>query len=112
VSIAVDLARLRDEAAKFVCGAFLVTVREDQRPHVVSIAPTWEGDQLLFTAGRSSAANVSSRGDATLLWPAAADGEHSLLVDGSASVRQGVDGQVVVVKPAKAVLHRMATPAT
>ena len=66
------------------------------------------GDALAFDAGRTSRANLAARPAATLLWPSRSfdNGEYSLIVDGDGVVTD--DGDVVVVHPAAAVLHRIA----
>jgi hypothetical protein len=108
VSIAVGPEELRDRVAAYGPAAFLVTVNEAGRPHVVSVRVALEGDALLAGAGRTTAANVAGRPDVTLLWSPAPDG-YSLIVDGPAALR----GDEVVVTPVRAVLHRtvVADPA-
>ncbi len=92
------------------CGpqAFLVTVSEVGDAHVVSVVVRRDGDALAFDAGRTSRANLAGMPTATLLWPARSfdSGEYSLIVDGDAVVTD--DGDVVVVHPTAAVLHRIA----
>lgn len=91
------------------CGprAFLVTVSEVGDAHVVSVVVRRDGDALAFGAGRTSRTNLAGRPTATLLWPSRSfdNGEYSLIVDGDA-VTDG--GDVVVVHPTAAVLHRIA----
>ena len=43
VSIAVDLDDLPGQTAEFRW-AYLLTVRDDQRPHVVAVTPAWQGE--------------------------------------------------------------------
>ena len=92
------------------CGpqAFLVTVSEGGDAHVVSVVVRREGDALAFDAGRTSRANLAARPAATLLWPSRTfdNGEYSLIVDGDSAVAD--DGDVAVVHPTAAVLHRIA----
>ena len=61
----------------------------------------WRGDVLTTSAGRHTAANLAENDVVVLLWPAPAPGEHALIVDGSAELRDGT----VLISPAKAVLH-------
>ncbi|MDY7100007.1 MAG: pyridoxamine 5'-phosphate oxidase family protein [Actinomycetota bacterium] len=115
MSIPVDLAQLRDEAAKRGTTAFLVTVTADARPHVVEVMIAWEGDVMVMSAGRTTVANAAERTTVTMLWPPTAPGEYSLIADGTATVEPGDAGGTVTVRPSKAVLHRPATddhPAT
>lgn len=78
--------------------AFLVTIGESGRPHVVSVEVAWDGDAVAVTgAGPTTATNAAARPDVTLVWsPRSA---YSLIVDGRAS------GSLRVV-PTRAVLHR------
>jgi hypothetical protein len=64
----------------------------------------WEGDVLATEVGRRTAANAGARPSVSLLFPVRADGDYSLIVDGTAAVAEGR----VCVTPAKAVLHRPA----
>ena len=47
---------------------------------------------------------MGERPDVTMLWAPVEDGGFSLIVDGRASV----DGERVVLRPEKAILHRQA----
>ena len=108
MSVAVSLHELHERIE--ACGpqAFLVTVSEVGDAHVVSVVVRRDGGALTFDAGRTSRANLAARPTATLLWPSRSfdNGEYSLIVDGDAVVAD--DGDVVVVHPAAAVLHRIA----
>ena len=113
VSIAVELARLRSEAETRGRSAYLLTVSEDGRPHVVALEVTWDepaGDPdrvlLVAKAGRSSAANIAARGSASVLWPASEPGGYALILDAAASVVDRDDDVVAVLAPERAVLHR------
>jgi len=91
------------------CGpqAFLVTVSDVGDAHLVSVVVRRDGEALAFDAGRTSRANLAARATATLLWPSRSfdNGEYSLIVDGDGVIG---DGDVVVVHPTAAVLHRIA----
>lgn len=106
MSIPVSLDRLREEVAARGSAAFLVTVGEDG-PHVVSVRLGWDGDVLAAGAGDRTAANVAARPAATLLWPAPAFEDLSLLIDGTAAADDGT----VRITPVRAVLHRSAAGA-
>jgi hypothetical protein len=111
----VDLAGLGERIDELGPAAFLVTVGGDGRPHVVSVQVDRDGERLTMPAGRTTRANLAAKPIATLLWPAPAGGDYSLLVDGTATgVEPGEEpgeaageGPVTIV-PASAILHRVA----
>ena len=85
--------------------AYLLTVRDDLRPHIVAVAPAWDGAQLVMDVGRGTALNAAARSSISLCYPPVDDGGYSLIVDGEASV----DGEATVrFSPSGAVLHRPA----
>ena len=85
--------------------AYLVTVGEGGRAHVLAVLPELGPDGLAVGGvGRHSQANAAEHPTVTLVWPPADPSGYSLLVDGEASV----DGSTITVRPAKAVLHRPA----
>lgn len=86
--------------------AYLLTVKDDLRPHTVAVDPTRSGDALVMEVGRGSAANAAARSSVTLCYPPKETDGYSLIVDGAATV----DGSVVTFAPSTAVLHRPAPP--
>ena len=104
MSIPVSLDGLRAAIAERGAGAYLLTVSDDGSPHAVHVAVQWDGDVLAADVGRRTAANAGARRSVSLLFPLRADGDYSLIVDGTASVAAGR----VVVTPTKAILHRPA----
>ncbi len=85
--------------------AYLLTVRDDLRPHVVAVTPAWAGTELTMDVGRGTAHNVSVRPTVSLCYPPVDDGGYSLIVDGDAFL----DGESAVrFVPTGAVLHRPA----
>jgi len=85
--------------------AYLLTVRDDLRPHIVAVTPTWDADRLVMSVGRGSARNAAERTAISLCFPPVIDGGYSLIVDGIAAV----DGEATVrLAPTGAVLHRPA----
>ena len=87
--------------------AYLLTVSDDGRPHAVAVTPVLADGVLRATVGRKTAANANARpGGVSLVWPPAEAGGYSLIADGTASA----SGDVVEVRPTKAVLHRPAPP--
>jgi hypothetical protein len=86
--------------------AYLLTVREDRRPHVVAVTPAWSDGTLVFGVGRRSAANAANGPEVTLCYPPIETDGYSLIVDGLASV--DASSGTIVFAPSKAVLHRPA----
>lgn len=108
MSVTVALHELRERVAEFGPVAFLVTVAADRRPHVVSVNIGWEHDELLAGAGRTTSANVEGHPGVSLLWPPPAGGGYSLIVDGTAEVHERDATAVALIRPSRAVLHRVA----
>jgi hypothetical protein len=108
VSVSVALDELRERSAEFGAIAFLLTVTGDGRPHVVSVEVTWEHDSLVAGAGRTTAANIAGQPAVSILWSPQADGDYSLIVDGTAETQPREEATVVVIRPSRAVLHRVA----
>jgi hypothetical protein len=106
MSIALDLAALRERIAEHGGCAYLVTVGEDAAPHVVSVEATVDGAHLAVRVGNRTATNLSDRASATLLWPPPPGGEYSLLVDVTATAP--VAAGPCTLRPDSAVLHRVA----
>jgi hypothetical protein len=107
VSVAVSLEELAQRVDDFGPVAFLVTT-DARAPHVVSVAHGFDGERFVIAAGRSSRRNVEATGIATVLWPTPDDGPYCLIVDGDAAT----EGERIVVRPTRAVLHRLADAST
>lgn len=108
MSIEVQRDRLAETARRYAF-AYLLTVGDDRRAHVVAVSPVVDdGRVLVAEPGRRSLHNVAAGAPATLVWPPAEPGGYSLIVDGDA----GAYGEVLVVAPTRAVLHRPAPPAS
>ena len=104
MSVKVELGELADRLAEFDV-AYLVTVSDDARSHVLSVWPELvDGGIVVDGVGRHTQANAAARPDVTLVFPPAERGGYTLLVDGTATV----DGSTVTIAPAKAILHRPA----
>jgi hypothetical protein len=108
MSIAVPLEQLRAALAERGEKAYLLTVSDEACPHAVHETIGWEGDLLAADVGRRSAANAAARPRVSLLYPVRADGDYSLIVDGTAMVESREGGHRVLITPTKAVLHRPA----
>jgi hypothetical protein len=127
MSIPVELAHLRAKTAEYTW-AYLLTVRSDSTPHLVSISPQWSdqsgagagaGATILLSVSAGTARNATAGATITLCYPPLDHDGYSLIVDGTAgAVDQGVgssridvpDGkQLIRFSPTGAVLHRSAT---
>ena len=106
MSVVVDLSALAEHLEGFGRVAYVVTVDELGRPHVVSVRPELDGERILAGAGRRTAANLAERPECTLLWPAPPSTGYSLLVDGEAEVLGQGDDRRLALRPTSAVLHR------
>lgn len=104
MSLKVDLGELATTLEPYGF-AYLVTVGEQGRAHVLAVTPVLtDGGLAVGEVGRHSQENATARPDVTLVWPPHEPGGYSLLVDGAATV----DGTTITVVPAKATLHRPA----
>ncbi len=104
MSVAVELGELGAKIGEFDF-AYLVTVSEEGRAHVLSVWPDVTDEGLVVDGvGRHSQANATAQPTVTLVWPPADPAGYSLLVDGVATV----EGSTIRVVPGKAILHRPA----
>lgn len=92
--------------------AYLVTVRPQGRPHVVSVPVRWDGNELAVPAGRRTSANVAAQPDVTLVWAAPPGRGYCLIVDGTARLPAQPEAEeeqpepMLLIEPTGAVLHR------
>lgn len=106
MSIGVSLQRLADSVTRYHF-AYLLTVGDDERAHVVAVHPTIAHDTLVVEdPGRKTHTNLATHPLVTLVWPPTDPGDYSLIVDGVGSIRDSK----LVVSPTRAVLHRPAPP--
>lgn len=106
MSIEVTLQQLAQALARYRF-AYLVTVGDGARAHVLAVTTTLMNDTLLVAdLGRTTRANVAAHASVTLVWPPADPSDYSLIVDGVGSLRD----DELVVAPTRAVLHRPAPP--
>jgi hypothetical protein len=108
MSIPVALEQLRAAIQERGGRAYVLTVSDDGRSHAVHCPVQWEGDVLVAEVGRRSAANATARPLVSLLFPVRADGDYSLIVDGTAAVEARGNERWLVFTPTGAVLHRPA----
>jgi len=106
MSIDVSPRRLADTLTKYHF-AYLLTVGDNDRAHVVAVRPTLPDDTLLIgDPGIKTSANLGTHPLVTLVWPPTDPGDYSLIVDGVGSMRDGK----LAITPTRAVLHRAAPP--
>jgi hypothetical protein len=104
MSIKVELDEVRAVAGAQAPFAYLLTVSDDVRPHLVALRPEIADGEIVCEAGKTSCRNASARPAVSLLWPPASVDDYSLIVDGSAVV----EGSIIRVAPTRAVRHRPA----
>jgi hypothetical protein len=109
MSIPVAIAELQD-ATRERRWAYLVTVGDDLRPHIVAVEPTWHDGRLVVDAGRRTAHNAGRRAAVTLCYPPCDASDHSLVVDGTARIEPAENANRLRFTPESAVLHRPAGP--
>ena len=132
MSIPVELADLRSKTAEYTW-AYLLTVRPDATPHLVSLSPQWSeptgsgsglDPAILLSVSTGTARNATAGATVTLCYPPLDHDGYSLIVDGTADAADGAadagaghsgidvpDGkQLIRFLPTGAVLHRSAAP--
>lgn len=115
MSIPVELADLRAKTNEYTW-AYLLTVRPDATPHLVSLSPEWDDATLLMSVSMGTARNSTAGATVTLCYPPLDHDGYSLIVDGLAEGVAVADGEVPDTKqmirftPSGAVLHRSAAP--
>ena len=110
VSRPVEIDEVARHLAEFGDRALLVSVGDDQRPHVVTVVIEAVDVRLATRVGGRTSANVSARPGVTLTWPAPPGGEYVLLVDGTAELAgdPADGGGAVTIRAEHAILHRLA----
>lgn len=85
--------------------AYLITVSDEARSHVVAVSPTLTSGVLtVIDLGRRTRMNAEAHPSVTLVWPPTEPGGYSLIVDGDAAL----NGAGLELPAARAVLHRPA----
>ncbi|MGH3672104.1 MAG: hypothetical protein ACRDSH_15970 [Pseudonocardiaceae bacterium] len=106
MSIKVELQELAETLDRYRF-AYLLTIGDGARAHVVAVRTTLTNDALCITDhGRTTRANIAAHPPVTLVWPPADPSDYSLIVDGVGSMR----GDELAITPERAVLHRPAPP--
>lgn len=113
MSIPVELADLQAKTEEYTW-AYLLTVRPDATPHLVSLSPRWDGDTLLMSVSTGTARNSTSGNTVTICYPPLDHDGYSLIVDGLAEPAVGDEvpegKHLIRFRPSGAVLHRSAAP--
>ncbi len=107
VSHAVDPANLADTAAPYGATPYLLYSSADGSARVNHVVVAVESDPAVVRVtgfGRGVASRIADDAPLSLLWPAIAEGEFSLIADGAGSI----DGDVLTIAISAAVLHRPA----
>ena len=92
--------------------AYLLTVRDDLRAHIVAVTPAWDGTALVMEVGRTTARNAAVRPSITLCYPPSESDGYSLIVDGDATVEGDYVGAVrphgrCAAPPGSGRVHRL-----
>lgn len=103
MSIQVDVTALGAQMIHYSF-CYLLTAGGDGRPHAVAVQPVLDDGVLTAEAGRRTCANAAERPAVSLVFPPASIERYSLIVDGEATVDDGV----VRIVASRAVLHRPA----
>ncbi len=117
--IPVELHDLQAKTQEYTW-AYLLTVRPDATPHLVSLSTQWDAEAMLMSVSAGTARNAAAGSQVTLCFPPLAHDGYSLIVDGTTTVLDaaevsGIDGQIPDGKtllrfaPTGAVLHRSAS---
>lgn len=105
---------LAEHVASYGRDAFVLSVTPEARPHVapVRVAATSGGAlELLMLPGSRTERNAAANPVVCLHWPGRADtGGYSLIVDGEATAEVRPHDTRLVVRPTKAVLHKLGAP--
>ena len=124
MSIPVELSNLQAKTGEYTW-AYLLTVRPDATPHLVSLSTLWHefdaAPALVMSVSAGTARNATAGSVVTLCYPPLDHDGYSLIVDGTASVIDAADrpdgidplpdGKALLrFDPTGAVLHRSADP--
>jgi len=104
VSIQVAIDDVRAVVAEQAPFAYLLTVSEGDKVHLVALNPAVGDRAITCESGRTSCRNANARPNVSLLWPPGEPGGYSLIVDGTAKV----NGETITITPTHAVRHRPA----
>ena len=104
MSINPTLPQLAETLARYRF-AYLVTIGDDARTHVVPVHPVFAGNILSVRGlGRKTQAHITTQRLITLVWPPTDPSDYSLIIDGVGALHD----DELAVTPTRAVLHRPA----
>ena len=109
MSIPVPIDEIPAQLAKYGDTPFLLTTRNDGRPHPSSVRISWHKGEATVTAGRGAISNIESHPDVVLLFPPLDGVSHSLLIDGVARGVEIAGIPHMIVRATTSVLHRHAS---
>ena len=107
MSIEVPIDELAETVERYDF-AYVVTVSDSGRPHLVAVRPAVSGHELTVSVGRTSLANATARPEVTLVFPPVEAGGFSLVVDGTVASGTGSTSGSMRLTATWAVLHRPA----
>ncbi len=123
MSIKVEVTELAAELERYGNAPFVMTSSGEGRPHIIQLLVRLDDGKILARPGRSCSRNIAVQPELSLLWPAFAEGEYSLIVDGVAELVGGGSVEVsdaqsgdsdriqMIITPTSGILHRPATEA-
>ena len=106
MSIPVDPTKLGEELEKFGHSAFLLTVRDDDTPHVAHMTFRLQQGDLYCPISKTAARNVQVRPNVVVLWPPHEPNGYSMILDAECRLH----GEELMLIPKSGVLHRPAAP--
>ncbi len=115
MSIKVEVTELAAELERYGNAPFVMTSSGKGRPHIIQLLVGLVDGKIVARPGRSCSRNIAVQPELSLLWPAFAEGEYSLIVDGVAEL-VGDDAvsdepAQMIITPTSGILHRPATEA-
>lgn len=106
MSIPMAIADLEHALRERGPAAYIITVDEGGRPHVVQVCVEWGREGLVAEIGTRTARFAGQRPHVSLLYPSKDSTDYSLIVDGSAIVVAMPGKARLTLSPTRAVLHR------
>jgi hypothetical protein len=101
------LSQLRAQIATYEADPYLLTVSANGTPHCGAVTLDWDADQALIRSpGTWPGSQAAGYLKVSVLFPAAAPGGYTLIIDGTAAARS--DAGTLAISVTRAVLHRPA----
>ncbi len=96
---------LQEAIEQYGSHPFILTVSEEG-PHAGIVELETNGNSLACAIGKSAMENIADNSNISFLWPPLEDNGYSLIVNGIASISDGI----CTVDVTKSVLHRPGAP--